>query len=91
MTRGPANPIWALGSAMLRSPSIAKLARHASRRGIGQHRDVGEPRAIEASEGAGDLRHLHQRERAFHHPGAAGAADDDDGAAALDRLLDARA
>ncbi len=26
MTRGPAKPIWAFGSAMLRSPSIAKLA-----------------------------------------------------------------
>ena len=26
MTRGPANPISAFGSAMLRSPSIAKLA-----------------------------------------------------------------
>ena len=26
MTRGPANPISALGSAMFRSPSIAKLA-----------------------------------------------------------------
>ena len=51
---------------------------HAAGRRIGQDRDVGQPRAIEARERGADLRHLHQRQRAFHHPRAARAGHDDD-------------
>jgi hypothetical protein len=39
--------------------------RHAAGRRIGQHRDVGEPGAIEPRQGRADLRHLHERERAL--------------------------
>ena len=48
----------------------------------------GSARPIEMREGAADLRHLHQRERALHHPRAARAADDDQRPSRLDRALD---
>ena len=39
MTRGPAKPMSAFGSAMMMSPSIAKLAVHAAGGGVGEHGD----------------------------------------------------
>src|ERR1019366_8142500 len=62
--------------------------RDAARRRIGEHADVGQALAVEPRERAAHLRHLHQRQRAFHHPRAAGAADDDDGGAFGDGALD---
>ena len=76
MTRGPANPISArLGDVQVAEHREAR--GDAAGRRIGQDRDVGERGAIEAGERGADLRHLHQRQRALHHPRAAGAGDDD--------------
>ena len=50
---------------------------HAARRRIGQDRQIRQPGAIEPRQRRADLRHLHQRERALHHPRAAGARHDD--------------
>jgi hypothetical protein len=75
----------------LRDVQIAEhgeARRHAARRRIRQHGDVGEPRPIESREGGADLGHLHQRQGPFHHPRAAGARDDDDGTTPFDRALD---
>ena len=84
MTRGPANPISAFGSAMFMSPSIAKLAVTPPVVGSVSTDNVGEPHAVETRSAAADLRHLHQRQRPFHHAGAARAADDDDRPPPLD-------
>ena len=51
-----------------------EAGRDAAGRRIGEHRDVRQPRAIEPRQRAADLRHLHQRQRAFHHARAARAA-----------------
>jgi hypothetical protein len=73
---------------MLRSPSIAKLGGDAAGRGVGEDRDVGEPRAIQPRQRRRYLGHLHQRERAFHHARAAGAGNDDDGLTAVEGHFD---
>ena len=60
-----------------------QVAEHREARGdaagrrIGEDRDVGQPRAIEPRQRRRDLRHLHQRQRAFHHARAARARHDD--------------
>ena len=51
--------------------------RHAAGRRIGEDRDVGQAGAIEPRQRRRDLRHLHQRQRAFHHARAARARHDD--------------
>ena len=66
-----------------------KARGHAAGRGIGEDRDVGQPRAIEPRQRRGDLRHLHQRQRAFHHARAARARHDQHRRAPLERQLDA--
>ena len=44
---------------------------------MGEQRDVGKPRVVEHRERRRDLGHLHQRERALLHPGAARTGDHD--------------
>src|SRR2546427_3612985 len=50
----------------------------AAGRGIGEDRDVRQPGGGKPLERGGGLGHLHQREDALLHPGAAGRRDDDD-------------
>ncbi len=61
---------------------------HAAGRRIGEHRDERQPGAVEPGQRRRDLGHLHQRQRAFHHAGAAGAGDDDGRLPAGERHLD---
>ena len=89
MTRGPANPMRAFGSAMLRSPSMAKLAVTPPVVGSVRTEMYGSRARSSRASAPQILRHLHQREGAFHHARAARAADDHDRAALLDRALDA--
>ena len=65
----------------LRDVQIAQhreARRHAAGRRIREDGQVGQAGAIEAAERRADLRHLHQRERALHHAGAAGARHDNE-------------
>ena len=50
--------------------------------------DERKPGAIEPRQRGRDLRHLHQRQRALHHPRAAGTGDDDCRLAAVERHLE---
>src|SRR5438552_2585156 len=62
--------------------------RDATRRRIGQHRDVRQPALAETFEGRGGLGHLHEREDPFLHAGAARRGDDDDRQVLVDGELD---
>ena len=76
----------------LRDVQIAEhreARRHASRGRVGQDRDVRKVLLIEPRQRRADFRHLHQRQRAFHHAGAAGARDDNHRTACRERALDA--
>ncbi len=65
------------------------VARHdAAVGGVGEDADVGHSGLSELPAGARGLGHLHQRDEALLHPGAAGGADDDQGQALLGRALD---
>ena len=79
ITRGPAKPISASGSAMFRSPEHRVGRRDAARRRVRQDRDVRDPRLGQARERRGDLPHLHEREDALLHARAARGRDDDQG------------
>ena len=52
--------------------------RDAAGGGVGEHRDVGEPRLLEFRDRGGGLGHLHEREDALLHPRAAGGAEQDE-------------
>ena len=91
ITRGPAKPMSALGSAMFTSPSMAKLAVTPPVVGSVSTEMYGSSGAVEPRERRADLGHLHQRERAFHHPRAARAGHDHDRDPPVERPLDRRA
>ena len=61
---------------------------HAAGGRVGQHRDVGQPRVAHPRQAGRDLGHLHQRQDALLHPGAAGAGDDDQRQPAIEAALD---
>src|ERR1043165_2525153 len=88
IVRGPAKPIRALGSAMMKSPSIAKLAVTPPVVGAAGSGMEGPPRFVEARERGGRLGHLHQAERALLHARAAAATHDDQRRLVLRRRLD---
>src|SRR5574344_687879 len=60
---------------------------HAARGGIGQDAHVGKPRFLEARDRRGRLRHLHERENALVHAGAARGREEDQRTPLGDRLL----
>ena len=71
ITRGPAKPISALGSAMTTSPIIAKLADTPPMVGSVSTVMNGSLRCGQLGERGGGLGHLHQRQQAFLHARAA--------------------
>ena len=71
-TRAPAKPIIAFGSAMFRSPSVAKLAVTPPMVGCVRMEMKGSCAGRMAGERAAGLGHLHQAEHALVHPRAAG-------------------
>ena len=73
-TRAPAKPISAFGSARLTSPSGRERGKDAAGGRVGQHADVGHAGVAQALERGARLGQLHQRQRAFLHPRAAGRA-----------------
>ena len=77
MTRGPAKPMSAFGSARMQSPSIAKLAVTPPVVGSVSTERNGQLRPVEPRQRRRHLGHLHQRQRPFHHPGAALARHDE--------------
>lgn len=78
MTRCPAKPMSAPGSARIMSPSMAKRCRHATSSRVGEHGDVEQPRSVMAFHGTCGLGHLHERGKPLLHAGATRCAEDDD-------------
>ena len=99
ITRGPAKPISASGSAMMMSPSIATEAATPPVVGCSSTEMYGTLRLAQPRPRRRGLRHLHQRQHALLHARAAGRAEHDrrppvrDGALELarDLLADDRA
>ena len=75
ITRGPAKPISAPGSAMTRSATNANDRRHAAHRRVGEDRHERQPRLGQLLQHRRGLRHLEQRVDAFLHARAAGGRD----------------
>ena len=63
--------------------------RHTAHRRVGQNRNEGQTRFGETRHGRRGLRHLHERQEAFLHAGAARSGEAHEGAVAADRLVDA--
>ena len=59
--------------------------RHAARRRVGQHDDIGQARLAQLLHGNRRARHLHEREDAFLHARAARGGKQDEGCLLLDR------
>ena len=78
MTRGPGEADQRPGLRDVHVAEHREAGGDAAGRRIGQHRDVGQARAIEPGQRRADLGHLHQRQRPLHHPGAARTGDDHD-------------
>ena len=91
MTRGPGEADERLGLGDVHVAQHREAGGHAAGGRVGQDGDVGQPRAVEPRQRRRHLGHLHQRQRAFHHPRAAGARDDDDRLPALERQSPRRA
>ncbi len=85
---GPREADERLGLRDVQVAEHREAGRHAAGRRIGEDGDVGQPGAVQPRQRRRHLRHLHQRQRAFHHPRAAGARHDDDRLAPLQRHLD---
>ena len=64
--------------------------RHAAGRGVGEHGDEGQTGRPQTLHGAGHFRHLHERDEALLHAGAAGGAEHDDGQPLGDGAIDHR-
>jgi hypothetical protein len=67
---------------MLRSPEHRERRGHPAGRRIGEDGHEGNPLRVEARQRRRDLRHLHERQRAFLHARAPRAGDDDERARA---------
>ena len=88
MTRGPAKPMSARGSARMTSPSMAKLAVTPPVVGSVRTERYGSPASASRCERGRGLGHLHQREDALLHAGAAGGRHDDHRHVLVDGQLD---
>ena len=86
-TRDPANPMSALGSAMLTSPTAANEANTPPVVGSDRTRQERDAAVAQPLERGQRLGQLHQRERALLHPRAARGADDDQRDPRLERVL----
>ena len=69
-------------------PQHGEAGRHAASGGIGEHGHVGQPLGPQALQSGRRLGHLHERQDALLHAGAAGGGDDDDGDVLGGGLLD---
>ena len=85
ITRGPAKPISAFGSAITTSPSMAKLADTPPMVGSVSTRDERQAALGQLRQRRGGLGHLHQREQALLHARAAGGGEAHERHVLLDR------
>ncbi len=75
MTRGPAKPIMAPGSARMTSPKHGEAGGYAGSRGVGGDHDVEAAAFVQLGQGGRGLGHLNQRDHALLHAGSAGGGD----------------
>ena len=87
MTRGPAKPMSAPGSARMTSPSEAKLAVTPPVVGWVRIETYGKPGLGDARKLRRGLGHLHEREDPLLHARAAGGGDDDERGLGAERHL----
>src|SRR6266478_8812647 len=66
----------------------SEAGSNAASGGIGEHGDVGQLLVVEAREGGGDFRELHEADGALHPARAAGAGDGDEGLAGFHGKFD---
>ncbi len=88
ITRGPANPISAPGSANVQIAQHSERRGHSAGRGIGEHGNIRHSRFIQPRQRRRNLRQLHQADHAFHHARAAGSGNNDQRRPGLLRLFD---
>ena len=86
-TRGPVNARRAPGSAMMTSPSVAKLAIAPPVVGFVEQAEERQPRLVELVDRRDGLRQLHQREDPLLHPRSARARDQQERRPLQDRLV----
>jgi hypothetical protein len=88
ITRGPAKPMSAPGSAMIQIAQHGEAGGDAAGSGIGENADVRQARLVELHQPGGDFRHLHEADGAFLHTRAAGSGHHDERVALVERAID---